>query len=125
MINVFRAELCKLTRRRFVLATAAVVLAAALVATAVVFLSSEATGAPSGERGTTLQELASAGGGTEAFSLAVSFSGFFVFVLFTASWAGEFSQGTFRTLMMKQPRRQYLLAGKLAGLLAFAAAVLL
>ncbi len=125
MIDVFRAELSRLTRRRFLAATAVAVLIAVIIATTVVFLSAEAQAVPARERGTSLEELAAAGGGTEAFSLAVSFSGFFVFVVFTANWAGEFTQGTFRTLLMKQPRRLYLLAGKLAGLLAFAAVVLL
>ena len=46
-------------------------------------------------------------------------------VLFIANVAGEFSQGTFRTLLMRQPRRVALLAGKMAALLVFAAVVLL
>lgn len=125
MINVFRAELSKLTRRRFLATTALVLFAAAVLATVVVFLSAEASGAPAPERGTTIQDLSAAGGGTEAFSTALSVGGFFVFVVSTAIWASEFSQGTFRTLLMKQPSRVSLLAGKLAALLAFAAAVLL
>ncbi len=46
-------------------------------------------------------------------------------VLFIANIAGEFSQGTFRTLLMRQPRRIALLAGKMAALLVFVAGVLL
>lgn len=125
MINVFRAEMSKLTRRRFLAVTAVVVLAAGVLATVVVFLSAEASSADIPERGTTIQELSAAGGGTTAFSTALSFGGFFVFVVSTAVWASEFSQGTFRTLLMRQPSRLSLLAGKLAALLAFAAAALL
>jgi len=75
-------------------------------------------------RGATLESLAQAGGATEAFSIGVSFTGILVFVLFIANVAGEFSQGTFRTLLMRQPRRVGLLAGKMAALLVFAAGVL-
>lgn len=46
-------------------------------------------------------------------------------VLFIANVAGELTQGTFRTLLMRQPRRIGLLAGKMAALLAFVAVVLL
>jgi ABC-type transport system involved in multi-copper enzyme maturation permease subunit len=88
----------------------------------VTFLTARDGGDP--DRGTTLQALAAAGGGTEAFSVGMSFTGFFVFVLMTANWAGEFSLGTFRTLLMKQPARPQVLIGKLGGLLAFAAIAL-
>jgi ABC-type transport system involved in multi-copper enzyme maturation permease subunit len=37
---------------------------------------------------------------------------------------GEFSAGTFRTLLMRQPRRVALLAGKMTALLVFAACAL-
>jgi ABC-2 type transport system permease protein len=47
-----------------------------------------------------------------------------VLVLFIANVAGEFSQGTFRTLLMRQPRRLGLLAGKMAALLMLLAGVL-
>jgi ABC-2 type transport system permease protein len=125
MINVFRAELLKLTRPRILVGTLLAVLVAAVVATSVAVLSAEATEGLDAGRGVTLAELAGAGGGTEAFSLAMSVSGVFVFVTLAANWASEFSQGTFRTLLLKQPRRPFLLAGKLGGLAAFAAAVLL
>jgi ABC-2 type transport system permease protein len=124
MINAIKAEIFKFTRRRSLVVIAPAVLVAAVAATIVVFLSAE-SGSQEPERGATLQALSGFGGGTEAFSLAVSYTGLFVFVLFAANWAGEFSQGTFRTLLMGQPRRPYLLAGKFVGLLAFAAALLL
>jgi ABC-2 type transport system permease protein len=125
MIDVFRAEFLKLTRQRILAGTLVAIVLAAVVATSVAVLSVEANEGPAAGRGVTLQELAAAGGGTEAFSLGMSFSGFFVFVTLAANWAGEFSQGTFRTLLMQQPSRPYLLAGKLAGIVVFAAGVLL
>lgn len=44
--------------------------------------------------------------------------------MFIGNVAGEFSQGTFRTLVLRQPRRLALLGGKMAALLTFAAGVL-
>ena len=125
MFNVFKAELLKLTRPRLLAGTGAIVLAAAVFATAIIFLSADSPGSDVPERGTTTTELESSGGGTEAFATALSFGGFFVFVVAAAVWASEFSQGTIRTLLMKQPNRVALLLGKLAALLAFAAVVLL
>ena len=117
MTNVIRAELLKLTRPRILIGTFVAVLIAAVVATSVTVFSVEATDGPAAGRGVSLGELAASGGGTEAFSLGMSFSGFFVFVTLAANWASEFSQGTFRTLLMKQPRRTYLLAGKLTEII--------
>jgi ABC-2 type transport system permease protein len=125
MIEVFRAELLKLTRPRILAGTLVAVALAAVIATSVVVFSVEASEGPAAGRGVTLEELGAAGGGTEAFALGISFSGFFVFVTLAANWAGEFSQGTFRTLLMQQPSRSYLLSGKLAGMVVFAAGVLL
>jgi ABC-2 type transport system permease protein len=48
----------------------------------------------------------------------------FVFVVFIGLFVMEFSRGTFRTMLIYQPRRIRLLAGKLTALLAFSAAVL-
>ena len=58
------------------------------------------------------------------FTTAVSFAGTFLFVVFVGAVAVEFSRGTFRTMLLHQPRRLRLLAGKMAGLLLFAAVVL-
>ena len=54
----------------------------------------------------------------------MSFAGTFLFVVFVGAVAVEFSRGTFRTMLLHQPRRIRLLAGKMAGLLFFAAVVL-
>jgi len=122
MIAVFNAELLKLRRRRLAIAVAAGALVFAAITSIVVFLSAQSTG---GERGaTTLGTLAEAGGASEAFAVGTSFTGILVLVLFIANFSSEFSQGTFRTLLMREPRRVALMAGKLAALLAFAAVVL-
>jgi type IV secretory pathway TrbD component len=47
-----------------------------------------------------------------------------VFVVFTGLFAAEHARGTYRTMLLRQPRRLPLLAGKLAALLLYAAGLL-
>ena len=123
VLNVFNAELFKVTRPRTLLIAVLVVILAASIATSVTVLGAESE-RPGGES-VTVTDLEAAGGGTEAFSRGIAFSGIFVFVALAANWAGEFSQGTVRSLLMKQSSRTALLAGKFAGLAAFSAGLLL
>ena len=123
MIATLRAELVKLRRRRVFIVTAATTLVFAVGSAAIVLASVSRTASPDG-RGVTYASLADAGGGTEVFTTAVSFAGTFLFVVFVGAVAVEFSRGTFRTMLLHQPRRLRLLAGKMAGLLVFAAVVL-
>jgi ABC-2 type transport system permease protein len=53
--------------------------------------------------------------------IAAGFIGILVFVLFTASTASEFSQGTLRALLTRQPRRARLMIGKFTALMTAAA----
>jgi ABC-type transport system involved in multi-copper enzyme maturation permease subunit len=121
---MFKAELLKLRRRRVAVAVIVSALAFAAVASTAVFVSATDAGASPSQRGATVESLGQAGGATEAFAIGASFAGILVFVLFIANIAGEFSQGTFRTLLMRQPRRVGVLAGKMAALLVFAAVAL-
>jgi ABC-2 type transport system permease protein len=124
MIRAFRAEMVKLLRRRVWLLTAAAVVLVAVGGTAIVLAGAEPAGpGPSGQ-GLTLQDLADAGGGTEVFRRAASFAGFFMFVVFVGAIAVEFGRGTFRTMLLRQPARLRLLAGKMTALLAYSAGVL-
>jgi ABC-2 type transport system permease protein len=123
MIAALRAELVKLRRRRVLIVTAATTLVFSVGSAAIILASAEESGDPR-ERGVTLETLAEAGGGTEVFTTAMSFAGTFLFVVFVGAVAVEFSRGTFRTMLLHEPRRLRLLAGKMAGLLAFAAIVL-
>lgn len=124
MTRTFRAELLKLRRRRILIAAALSALAFAVITTIAVLLSAKPAGGGPPGRAPTIESLGQAGGVAQAFSTGASFVGILVLVLFIANFAGEFSQGTFRTLLMRQPRRIELLAGKLAALLVCAAAVL-
>ncbi|HEX3623047.1 MAG TPA: ABC transporter permease [Acidimicrobiales bacterium] len=123
MTRIIRAELIRLLRRRTIVVLAAGAVVFALVATLDVFSSATATGATALRGGTTLASLAGTGGGTQAFAVGASFLGFFVFVTFIALIATEFSGGTFRALLLRNPHRLRVIAGKLAGLLLVAAAV--
>jgi ABC-type transport system involved in multi-copper enzyme maturation permease subunit len=123
MIAALRAELVKLRRRRVLIVTAVTTLVFTVGSAAIVLASAEESGNPRG-RGVTVASLSEAGGGTEVFTTAVSFAGTFLFVVFVGAVAVEFSRGTFRTMLLHEPRRLRLLAGKMAGLLFFAALVL-
>lgn len=125
MIRAFRAELVKLRRPRVLSVTALAAALFAVGASVVVLAAAEPAATATPGRGLTLEALAHAGGGTDVFRTAASFAGFFVFVVFVGAVAVEFGRGTFRTMLLRQPRRLRLLAGKMAGLLAFAAVVLL
>ena len=125
MTSVIRAELTKLTRRRVLVAAPVVAAVFATVAAVTVFLAAQPAGAGAPGRGVTLNELAGPGGGTRAFAVGASFAGLLVLVTFVANVTVEFSQGTFRTLLMRQPGRIRLLVGKMAALVLVAAAVLL
>jgi ABC-2 type transport system permease protein len=125
MINSFRAEWIKLKRPAVVLGAGGALLALALLATLLTFVAADETVGPPPLNNppllSTTGELAGASGISRGFVVAAGFIGILVLVLFTASIAGEFSQGTLRTMLTRQPRRTRLLTGKLAALLAAAA----
>ena len=124
MIATIRAELVKLLQRRVLVITAVTTAVFSVASAAIVVVSADAGVRQVSGRGVTVESMSNAGGGTDVFTTAVSFAGVFVFVVFIGLFAMEFSRGTFRTMLMYQPRRILLLAGKLTALLAFSAAVL-
>jgi ABC-2 type transport system permease protein len=125
MIASFRAEWSRLTRRRALLAGVALVLVVAAGSAVLVLSAAEPARVASPDALTpTLESLASAGGGTEVFRVAAALAGTLTFIVFVGLFALEYARGTYRTMLLHQPRRIALLAGKLLGLLAFAAVVL-
>jgi ABC-2 type transport system permease protein len=125
MIRAFRAEFVKLRRRRVLLVTAIVTLVYSVGGAALVLSSAEPERSAARDgRALTIEGLADAGGGTEVFTSAISFAGTFLFVVFVGAVAAEFSRGTIRTMLLRQPARLQLLAGKTLAALAFAAIVL-
>lgn len=123
MSRALRAELHKLRRRRVLGGAVVAVVAFSLLA--VVTVVGSAADIPAGPRTATVASLSRAGGATDAFALGASFTGILVLVLFIAGFAGELAQGTFRTLLLRQPRRMALLAGKHLALLGVLALGLL
>jgi len=124
MTRIVKAELMRLLRRRTVWILLGAALVFAIVATLTVFASAKSAGIANSRRGgTTLAELAGSGGATQAFAVGASFAGFLVFVTFIAVVAAEFSGGTFRALLIRDPHRLRLIVGKVVGLLVVAAGV--
>jgi ABC-2 type transport system permease protein len=125
MIASFRAEWRRLARRRVVLAGVALVLLVAAGSAVLVLSAAEPARSASPDALTpTLESLAAAGGGSEVFRVAAALAGTLTFIVFVGLFALEYARGTYRTMLLHQPRRIALLAGRLAGLLVFAAVVL-
>jgi hypothetical protein len=126
MMRAYRAELTKLLRRKTLLLTALVALVYGVGASAIVVSAANpAASYGRGEsRSLSIEALANAGGGSQIFRGAISFAGFFVLVVFIGWTAVEFSRGTMRTMLLRQPRRLQLLAGKVGALLTYAAVTL-
>jgi hypothetical protein len=87
-----------------------------------VLSSADPADVPSRRGGATIAALTGQGGGTEAFAVGASFIGFFVFVTFIALISTEFSGGTYRALLLRDPHRLRVIVGKLAGMLLVGAA---
>jgi hypothetical protein len=124
MIATYRAELAKLLRRRVVLTTALAALVLAIGGAAIVLAAAKPAAEDPSGRGPIIETLSRAGGGTEVFRTSASFVGTFLFVVFVGLMAAEFSRGTMRSMLLRQPGRVRLLAGRVAALLTFAAVTL-
>lgn len=121
MIRSFRFQLTTILRRRVLTITALATMVFSVGAAKLVLASaSDGPVDPEGRRAT-LAALSKAGGGTEIFTRGIAFAGTFLFVLFVGAFAVDFSRGTVRTMLLRQPGRVRLLAGKVGGLLAYAA----
>jgi ABC-2 type transport system permease protein len=130
MIRSFQAELLKLRRPAILYGAAGAMLGFAVLATVLTFATaSSATTAPASPVGgaalaSTVGQLGQPGGLTRGFTIAAGFIGLLVFVLFTTSMTSEYGLGIIRVLLIQQPRRARLLAGKSLALLVFVAALL-
>lgn len=119
----FRSELLKLRRRSLLLGT----LAATLVATAIgaipmfVGLDKDMTG-PGGQR-VTRATLKAAGGLAKGIEASSTLFGVLVLSLAAISVANEYSHGTMRNLLVRQPRRGRVLAGKVMATATLSTAV--
>lgn len=124
MTRIIHAELLRLVRRRTLLAITLGSLLFSVVATLTVFSTARTDGGGrSRTAGTTIAALSGHGGGTEAFAVGASVVGFLVFVTFIALIANEFSGGTFRAALLRNPHRLRVIVGKLVGIVILAAGV--
>jgi ABC-2 type transport system permease protein len=130
MIRSLHAELLKLRRPAVLYGAVGSMVGFALLATILTYTTASTTAAGFAPAGgatltSTVAQLGQAGGGTRGFTIAAGFIGLLVFVLFTTSMTSEYSLGTIRVLLIRQPRRGQLVAGKLLALLLCVAAALL
>lgn len=124
MTAAFFAELRKLRRPRVVFGIGGLMVALGVLATVLAFATAKS--APQafnadrpGAIELGLRQLAHSNGATRGFAIGSGFGGVVVLVLFAVSVAGEFSGGTIRNLLLLEPRRLRLLAGKVGALLLF------
>jgi ABC-2 type transport system permease protein len=120
MLRSFLSEWVKL-RRRGMLLGGGIIAGFAVVSTVLTFSTASATPGdaqgPTG--GLTLDQLAAADGLARTLTSGATFIGVVALALFAISVAGEYSQGTLRNLLVRQPRRARLLAGKVLALGSF------
>jgi ABC-2 type transport system permease protein len=123
MVAAFLSELIKLRQRTYWLMAAVMI---AFMAITLVISVSGAGDTPS-DRGPAglvlaLHQLEAADGLGRSLGNAATFLGILAVTLTALNVGGEFDHGTLRNLLMRQPRRIRLFAGKSAALLSFLAA---
>jgi ABC-type transport system involved in multi-copper enzyme maturation permease subunit len=124
MINSFAAEWLLLNRRRLWLSLGAVTAAFIVAATALVISTAKPAFGPNSD-GLSLQAIAGPGGATAAVVFSVAFASILVLAAFASSMTNEFTRGTLRAALTRQPSRVKLIAGKLGARLGLAALLML
>ena len=112
-VAAFRSEWIKLRRPTLLLGTFAGLAVAASAFTALTFAQASAGTDPS------LAELAQPNGLVHGLDSAVILLGIVAFGIAASQMASEYSLGTLRQLLVRQPRRGALLAGKYLGVVSF------
>lgn len=126
MRRAFLSELVKLRRRGMAYAAAIVAFAVALAVGLAVGTASESTTSRTGpfSGGQDVAAIVGADGFAETLANGASLVGVIALAIFAFAVAWEYSQGTLRNLLVRQPRRLRLMAGKLLALAAFSAVAL-
>ncbi len=121
MWNVAFAELRKLRRPSLFLGTmGAVVFFSALFSSLLFLLIDSPDGNSDRGRTVTREVLALATGGVQGFSSVGGFLGIIALCVFAAQTAQEYTYGTLRNLLIRQPGRLRVLAGKFIAMKLFA-----
>jgi len=121
MINVVRAELTKLRRPSLSLSTIAAVTFVIGLVTSLLFLLVDSPEG-NGERGIRIGRdvLSLATGVSIGFSNSAGLLGIVALCIFAAQTAQEYTYGTLRNLLVRQPSRMKILIGKLISMKLFA-----
>ena len=126
MFNVVKAELRKLRRPTLFLGTMGAVVFFSGLFSALLYLLIDS---PQGnaDRGQTISRevLSLASGGVQGFSSVGGFLGIIALCVFAAQTAQEYTYGTLRNLLIRQPSRMKILAGKLISMMIFALAMII
>ena len=126
MFNVMRAELRKLRRPTLLISTILVVLVLTALFTSLVFLRVN-SGQGNGRQGEIVSALtlSRADGLVYGFKIVSFFLGITALCVFASQTAQEYSLGTLRNLLVRQPARMKILAGKYCAMSIFAIALVL
>lgn len=124
MINVIRAELTKLNRPSLSLSTIAAVIFVIGLVTSLLFLLVDSPEG-NGERGMRIGRdvLTLDTGVSIGFSNSAGLLGIVALCIFAAQTAQEYTYGTLRNLLVRQPSRMKILIGKLISMMLFAIAM--
>jgi ABC-2 type transport system permease protein len=115
MINAFRSELLKLRRRRFLLGCFGAAAAVGVLGSFVSVLTANTTAGPGGGVSTAVK-LVRYDGLVSGIGLLGNLLGLIALVIGAFCVSQEFSVGTIRNLLIRQPKRGALLAGKLSAI---------
>jgi ABC-2 type transport system permease protein len=121
MIRIFKAEWRKLRRPTLLIGTlGAVIFLSGLISSLLFLLLDSPTG--NGDRGVVIsrETLSLASGATQAFSSLGALLGIVSLCVFAAQTAQEYTYGTLRNILVRQPSRLKVLIGKFASMKAFA-----
>jgi ABC-type transport system involved in multi-copper enzyme maturation permease subunit len=126
MLHVVSAELRKLRRPTLLYSTILIVIVLTGLLTSIVFLRVE-SGRGGGRPGEaiTIETLSQAQGLVFGFKLVAFFLGVTALCVFASQTAQEYSLGTLRNLLVRQPARMKILAGKYISMAIFAIALVL
>jgi len=121
MLNVVKAELRKLRRPTLFLGTMGAVVFFSGLFSALLFLMIDSPQGNS-DRGRVIgrEVLGLATGGVQGFSSTGGFLGIIALCVFAAQTAQEYTYGTLRNLLIRQPSRMKILLGKLISMQIFA-----
>jgi ABC-2 type transport system permease protein len=121
IVRIFFAEWRKLRRPTLLLGTLGAVSFFSILVSSVLFLMIDSPRG-NGDRGVriTREMLSMASGSTQSFSSIGNLLGIVALCVFAAQTAQEYSLGTLRNLLVRQPGRIRILVGKLAAMKVFA-----